>query len=287
MTDIIKLCESGGRYLEAGTDYEASRLVIYGAPMDYTVSFRPGSRGGPQAIRQASAGLEEYSIYRGRDLRDARFYDAGDLLLPLGNTAKSLQVIESAAEAVLSSGKFPLLLGGEHLVSLGALRAVAGKYQDLAVIHLDAHADLRTHYLGEPHSHASVMYHAFHELGIELYQFGIRSATREEIAFAQKHTHFHPFHVLEPLKNNLKRLENRSIYLSIDIDVLDPAYAPGTGTPEPGGISSAEFLAAVGLLGGLNVVGMDLVEVAPVYDTAGITAILAAKAVREVILSFA
>ena len=287
MTHLLELCECGGRFMAAGSDYEASRLVLLGAPMDFTVSFRPGSRSGPDAIRSASPGLEEYSMYSQKDLRDAAFFDAGDLVLPFGNTTRSLEIIEKAVDAVFTAGKFPLLLGGEHLVSLGALRAAARHHQNLAVIHFDAHADLRTDYLGEAYSHASVMYQAYQELGLELYQFGIRSATAQEVSFAKQHTHFYPFHVLEPLRRIAASLDNRPVYVSMDIDVVDPAFAPGTGTPEPGGATSAEILAALEPLAGLNVVGMDLVEVSPVYDTAGITAMLAAKIVREIILAFA
>lgn len=280
------LCECGGSFMAASSDYHAAKLVIVGAPMDFTVSFRPGSRGGPQAIRLASPGLEEYSLYAGKDLRDVPFHDAGDLLLPIGNTVRSLEMVEKAVSLILDDGKFPLLLGGEHLVSLGALRAAARKFPGLAVVHFDAHADLRTNYLGEPYSHAAVMYHVHHELGAELFQFGIRSATAEERAYARQHTHFYPFHVLEPLVEAKKLLQGRPVYVTVDIDVVDPAFAPGTGTPEPGGITAAELLAAIPLLARLNVVAFDLVEVAPLYDPAGITAMLAAKMVRETVLAF-
>jgi agmatinase len=280
-------CERTGLFMAASSDYQAAKLVIVGAPMDFTVSFRPGSRGGPQAIRLASPGLEEYSLYAGKDLRDVPFHDAGDLLLPIGNTERSLELVEEAVALILADGKFPLLLGGEHLVSLGALRAVVQKYPGLAVVHFDAHADLRPGYLGEAYSHAAVMYHAHHELGALLFQFGIRSATAEECDYARQHTHFYPFHVLEPLREAEKLLQGRPVYVTVDIDVVDPAFAPGTGTPEPGGITAAELLATIPLLARLNVVAFDLVEVAPLYDPPGITAMLGAKMVREAILAFA
>ena len=287
MTRFLEHCDTGGNFMAATKDYDASKLVLLGAPMDFTVSFRPGSRSGPQAIRNASPGLEEFSMYSNKDLQDASFYDAGDLVLPMGNTKKSLAIIEDAIDNIFADGKFPLLLGGEHLVSLSALRAAAKVHPKLSVLHFDAHADLRTDYMGEAHSHASVMYHAYQELGVDLYQFGIRSATVDEVAFAKQHTHFYPFHVLEPLRSVIPQLAGKPVYISLDIDVVDPAFAPGTGTPEPGGINSAEMLTVIGLLTGLNVVGMDLVEVSPAYDPAGITAMLAAKIVREVILAFA
>jgi agmatinase len=287
MIKLLELCERGGAFMAAGADYGTSSLVIIGAPMDYTGSFRPGSRGGPQAIRLSSPGLEEYSLYSGGDLRNLKFFDAGDLLLPPGNASRSLAIIETAVAGILGDKKFPLLLGGEHLVSLAALRAVAAAYPGLAVVHFDAHADLRSEYLGEEQSHAAVMYHVYRELGVDLYQFGIRSASPEEVGFAKQHTQFYPFHVLEPLRDCIPKLQGRPVYVSIDIDVVDPAFAPGTGTPEPGGITSAELLATVPLLAELDVVAMDLVEVAPIYDLAGITAMLAAKVVREAVIAFA
>ncbi|HHX73728.1 MAG TPA: agmatinase [Firmicutes bacterium] len=285
-TSLLDLCEdSGGRFLAAGHDYATSRLVLVGAPMDYTVSFRPGSRSGPQAVRAASHGLEEYSLAAGKSLFAARFFDAGDLLLPIGDVGGSLEIIEEAVHTILAAGKFPLLLGGEHLVTLGALRATTRHVARPAVVQLDAHADLRSGYLGVSYSHASVMYHVVKELGLELYQYGIRSAAEEEVSFAKEHTHFYPFHVLKPLEETVSALQGRPVYLTIDIDVADPAYAPGTGTPEPGGITSAELLAALKILSRLELVGMDVVEVAPHYDPAGITAMLAAKIVREIILA--
>ncbi len=287
MSRLLELCECSSGFMASCPDYKNSSLVIFGAPMDFTVSFRPGSRSGPQAIRLASPGLEEHSLYSGKDLRDVSFYDAGDVLLPLGNVGRSLDLVEEATATILDDKKIPLLLGGEHLVSLGAMRAAAQRFPNLAVIHFDAHADLRTDYMGEANSHAAVMRRAFDDLGVELFQYGIRSATAEETAFAKQHTHFYPFHVSAPLKETLALLKGRPIYVSIDIDVVDPAYAPGTGTPEPGGITSAELLDSLALLSQLNVVAMDLVEVSPAYDPAGITAMLAAKAVREMILSFA
>lgn len=287
MNDCLdRRCERAGLFMAASSGFQAGKLVIVGAPMDFTVSFRPGSRGGPQAIRLASPGLEEYSLSAGKDLRDASFHDAGDLLLPIGNTTRSLELVEEVVTLILAAGKFPLLLGGEHLISLGAVRAVAQKFPGLAVVHFDAHADLRTGYLGEAYSHAAVMYHIHRECGAELFQFGIRSASAEELAYAKQHTHLYPFHVLEPLREAEQLLCGRPVYVTVDIDVVDPAFAPGTGTPEPGGITAAELLAAIPLLSRLNVVAFDLVEVAPLYDPAGITAMLAAKVVRETVLAF-
>ena len=202
MSTWLKLCETGGSYLAAGNDYTKSRVVIFGAPMDYTVSYRPGSRGGPAAIRSASPNLEEYSLYCRKDLRDAFFYDAGDLVLPIGNTERSLELIEEAVDSILTAQKFPLMLGGEHLVTLGALRAFARHYQDLAVIQLDAHADLRPDYLGEKFSRLGHVPGAS-RTGTGDFQFGIRSATAEE-SLCQSIYPFLSYHVLAPLQKSGK-----------------------------------------------------------------------------------
>lgn len=272
-------------FLASRDKLEGAFAVLVGAPMDWTVSFRPGSRFGPGAIRGVSEALEEYSIYQDRSLEDIAFYDAGDLALPIGNAGGSLAVIQAAAADLWAAGHFPFFLGGEHLLTLGVLRAAAHRYPNLTVLHLDAHADLRSAYLGEEDSHASVMRRVLEECpGVSLYQFGIRSGTAEEFALAREKTHFYPFEVVEPLYGVCSELEKKPVYLTLDIDVVDPAFAPGTGTPEPAGITSRDLLDAVHLLKGLNLVGCDLVEVSPPYDQSQRTAILAAETVREILL---
>lgn len=264
---------------------DGARAVLLGAPMDWTVSFRPGSRFGPGAIRAVSEAIEEYSVYLDRSLEDVAFFDAGDLVLPFGSARGSLELIEAAADDLWADGHFPFFLGGEHLVTLGVLRAAARRHPGLVVLHWDAHADLRPGYLGEPDSHASVMRRALEECrGVTLVQLGVRSGTAEEFAFARERTRLVPFEVAAPLRHLRPELEGRPIYLSLDIDVVDPAFAPGTGTPEPGGITSRELLEAVHLLQGLNLIGCDLVEVSPPYDASQRTAVLAAEVVRELLL---
>jgi agmatinase len=261
---------SGNVFICSSDDYAASKAVIYGMPMDYTVSFRPGSRFGPGRIREASVGLEEYSFYQDKSITDLEYFDAGDLMLPFGNAAKSLEVIGEYVRGVLADGKFPFGLGGEHLVTWPVLQEVYKKYPDLAVIHIDAHADLRDQYEGELLSHSTPIRKAAELMGGDnIYQFGIRSGSKEEWTYAKdKGIHFHPFEVAEPLKRELPSLAGRSVYVTIDIDVLDPSAAPGTGTAEAGGITSKELLEAVHLIArsGANVVGCDIVEVAPIYD---------------------
>ncbi|ADL68865.1 agmatinase [Thermoanaerobacterium thermosaccharolyticum] len=279
---------NSGKFLSSINDYKESDIVIVGVPMDYTVSFKPGTRFGPQAIRTASLGLEEYSVYLDRNLKEKKYYDFGDLILPYGNVEKSLDIIGNAAKEILEDGKKPLFLGGEHLISAPVIKEVYKKYGDeLVVLHFDAHTDLRTEFFGEENSHATVLRKASEFINNKnMYHFGIRSGIKEEFEFSYKNTNMFLFNVVEPLKSVLEYIKSKPIYITWDIDVLDPAYAPGTGTPEPGGITSKEAFNAIHILKDLNVVGMDLVEVSPDYDHSGITSILAAKLIRESILSF-
>lgn len=284
MHNLVERCAG---FMGSTEDYQQAGMVLLGAPLDLTVSFRPGTRQCPQHVRQVSYGLEEYSVDLGRDLADYSYYDAGDVALAPGSVQESLRRIGRAVETILADGKFPLVLGGEHLISFAVINEIVTKYPGLAVVHLDAHADLREDYLGERFSHATVMRRVADLIGSKnLYQFGIRSGTRDEFAYARHNTNMHINEVLAPLRESLPFLQDRPVYVTLDIDVVDPAYAPGTGTAEPGGCSVREILQAVHLLGGLQVVGFDLVEVSPHYDHSERTSLLAAKLVREAILSF-
>lgn len=271
-----------GRFLGAG---ETGRICLLGAPLDVTASYRPGSRFAPGAIREASNSLEEYSLALDRELGELAYGDLGDLELAPGEVGRSLAAIEAAVGTLTEEGRLPFLLGGEHLVTLPAVRAVHRRHADLVVLHLDAHADLREEYGGETLSHATVLRRVAELLGAgRVHHFGIRSATRSEAAFAREHTH--PFRPVAELGAVARDLAGQPCYLTVDIDVLDPAYAPGTGTPEPGGISSAALLEALAGLAGINLAGLDLVEVLPASDPSGRTAVLAAKILREAILLF-
>jgi agmatinase len=259
--------------------------VLFGIPMDYTASFQPGSRFGPPRIREASYGLETYSPLLDRDLTDCRLGDLGDLELPIGNVVESLAAIEAAADHLLARGQRWIALGGEHLVTLPLIRAAHRRWPELVVVHWDAHADLRDDYLGERLSHAAVLRRVTEVVGAgRVYQFGIRSATRDEMDYARTHTHLFPGAVLEPLRRARADWAGRPLYLTLDVDVIDPAFMPGTGTPEPGGITAQEALAALSELGGLNIVGADIVETMPMADTSQRSALLAAKLVRELAL---
>jgi len=273
------------RFLNAKDNYESSKLVIMGVPMDFTVSFRPGTRFGPQKIREVSYGLESYSVYADDSLDDKSFYDAGDLDIPFGNVEKSLKSIETVTELCLKDNKIPLFLGGEHLVSYPIVKKVAEKYPDLIVLHFDAHADLRDSFFGEKLSHATVLRRiSEHLMDKHIYHFGIRSGVKEEFVYAKEHTHMFPIEVKAPFLKVLQDIKDKPVYITLDIDVVDPAFAPGTGTPEPGGCSSQEILDVVGHFKELNVVGFDLVEVSPANDLSDRTALLAAKILRELII---
>ncbi|MEW4220834.1 agmatinase [Rossellomorea marisflavi] len=281
---------SGNVFIKSHPSYEESSVVLYGMPMDWTVSYRPGSRFGPTRIREVSIGLEEYSAYLDRELEEVKYYDAGDIPLPFGNAQRSLDMIEDYIDGLLADGKTPLGMGGEHLVSWPVMKAVAKKHPDLAIIHMDAHTDLREEYEGEPLSHSTPIRKIAEHIGPEnVYSFGIRSGMREEFQWAKENgMHISKFEVLEPLKEILPTLAGRPVYVTIDIDVLDPAHAPGTGTVDAGGITSKELLASIHEIARseVNVVGADLVEVAPIYDPSEQTANTASKLIREMLLGW-
>ncbi|WP_246944543.1 agmatinase [Bacillus pinisoli] len=282
---------SGNVFIKSHSNFEESSVVLYGMPMDWTVSYRPGSRFGPARIREVSIGLEEYSAYLDRELDELNYFDAGDIPLPFGNPQKSLDMIEEFVDKVLAEGKYPLGMGGEHLVSWPVIKAMYKKYPDLAIIHMDAHTDLREDYEGEPLSHSTPIRKAADLIGPEnVFSFGIRSGMKEEFQWAkQVGMHISKFEVLEPLKEVLPKLAGRPVYVTIDIDVLDPAHAPGTGTVDAGGITSKELLASIHEIAhsDVNVVGSDLVEVAPIYDHSEQTANTASKIIREMLLGWA
>lgn len=281
---------SGKVFIMSGSDFEKAKAVIYGMPMDWTVSFRPGSRFGPGRIREASIGLEEYSPYMDKHLEEIDFFDAGDIPLPFGNAERSLHMIRDYIDQLLQLEKFPIGLGGEHLVTWPIIQSMYKKYPDMAFIHIDAHADLREEYEGESLSHSTPVRKICDLIGPQnVYSFGIRSGMREEFQFASESgMHMSRFQVAEPLRKILPTLSGRNVYVTIDIDVLDPAYAPGTGTAEAGGITSNELLEAIQLIAesDINVIGADLVEVAPVYDHSEKTAIAASKFIREILLGW-
>ena len=276
-------------FIGCESSFEEASIVLYGAPFDSTTSFRPGARFGPAAMRHESFGLETYSPYQDRDLMDIRVFDSGDLELCFGSSEMALSDIEKRAEEILNAEKFPLLLGGEHLVTLGAVRAVAAKYPNLHIIHFDAHADLRDDYLGAKLSHACVLRRCHEILGDgHIHQFCIRSGEREEFQFARKHTDFHPF-TFDELEETVRELKEKQVpvYFTIDLDCMDPSVFPGTGTPEAGGVSFIELLEAIRTVSQANVVGADVNELAPMLDASGVSTATACKVLRELLLAVA
>ncbi len=273
-------------FIGADASWDEADTVIFGAPYDSTTSFRPGTRFGPQAVRMESFGIETYSPYQDRDLEELKVHDAGDLELPFGDPKRALEMIEEEAGAILDGGKVPFLLGGEHLVSLGAIRAAARRHPGLRIIHFDAHADLREDYLGVKLSHASVMRRAYELLGDgRIWQFGIRSGTREEFAFMREgHVKTEPFSIRT--LGSLSFPEGTPVYLTVDLDVLDPSEFPGTGTQEAGGLRFGELLGALtDILSRFNVVALDNVELSPGLDPSGRSTALACKLLREELLA--
>lgn len=273
-------------FIGCDSDYNDAELVIFGAPFDSTTSYRPGTRFGPSAIRHESFGLETYSPYQDKDLEDHTIMDSGDLELCFGSSEQALKDIQGRAEQILQDGKIPLLLGGEHLVTLGSVRAAVQKYPDLHIIHFDAHTDLREDYLGAKLSHACVIRRCHDILGDgRIHQFGIRSGERAEWKFARAgHTDLHPFN-LNGLEETVKALQNAPIYFTIDLDVLDPSCFPGTGTPEAGGVDFMQLLEAIRTVCSGNVVAADVNELCPILDQTGASTAIAGKVVRELMLA--
>lgn len=272
-------------FIACDSEYEDSSIVIFGAGFDGTTSFRPGTRFAPQTIRSESFGIETYSPYQDKDMLDYSYFDSGDLELPFGDTNEVLREIQERTQIIIDDGKIPFMIGGEHLVTLGAVRAVSQKYNDLNIIHFDAHADLRDDYLGQKLSHACVLRRCHEIVGDgHIFQFGIRSGDRDEFIFAKKHTYINKFD-FSSLAETVEQLKGKDIYLTVDLDVLDPSIFPGTGTPEAGGATFNELREALTLVcGKLNIVGCDVNELSPQYDHSGVSTAVACKIIREILL---
>lgn len=267
--------------------YDDARIVLFGAPFDSTTSFRPGTRFAPHAIRSESFGLETYSPWLDRDLEDISVFDSGDIELCIGSADKALDQISERTATILKDGKIPFMIGGEHLVTLGAFREVFKKYPDIHIIHFDAHTDLRDDYLDVKLSHACVIRRCHDLVGDgRIHQFGIRSGERAEWRWArQGHTDLHPFS-FDGLAETVKGLGSTPVYFTIDLDVMDPSVFPGTGTPEYGGVTFMQLFEALKTVcGGCNIVGLDVNELCPPYDQTGASTAAACKIIRELLLS--
>ena len=273
-------------FIGCDNEYDKSRIVIFGAPFDGTTSYRPGTRFAAAAMRNESIGIETYSPYQDRDLEDYNIFDGGDLEFVFGNPAKNIAIIKEYVSELLKDNKIPAMIGGEHLVTLGAVQAVAEKYNDLHIIHFDAHADLRDDYLGEKLSHATVLHRVWDIVGDnKIFQFGIRSGEKGEFEFAKNHTYMNKFD-MKTLDEVIAKLKNKPVYITIDLDVLDSSVFPGTGTPEAGGITFKELINAIMLFQNLeNIVAFDINELSPMLDASGASTACACKVLREMLLA--
>lgn len=276
-TDVFMACD---------TKYKDASIALFSAPFDGTTSFRPGTRFAGGAIRRDSYGLETFSPYQNADLADCRVFDSGELDLPIGDASAVLKAIEKRAALILKDEKLPFMIGGEHLVTLGAFRAVVKKFPRVNIIHFDAHADLREDYLGVKLSHACVLRRC-HELLQDgsIFQFGIRSGDKSEFSPGRGRINTRLFD-FEGLEETLEKLKGEPVYFTLDLDVLDPSVFPGTGTPEPGGVSfDALRRAATLVCKRAEIVGCDVNELSPHYDQSGISVAAAAKIIREMLIA--
>ena len=278
--------EARPRFLCAGSPFESARVVLLGCPFDETACFRRGARLGPDAIREASDCLETYSPHLDKDLGDAALCDLGDVDFTSGDTEAVLASIKAEASRIFRAGKRPVFLGGEHLVSLPLVEAALGVFPGLAVFQWDAHADLREDYLGERLSHACAVRRVLELDGVgPLRQFGVRSGAREEFAWMRANDTMRPL-TPEAVAAALKEAGDSAVYLTVDVDVVNPGEMPGTGSPEPGGPGLDALVDCIRVLdaSGARVVGADVVELAPEWDPSGASAVAAAKIVRELAL---
>jgi len=281
MTEFLQ-----NRFLSGDSSYEECEICIVGLPYDGTSSYRPGSRFGPNAIRKASWGMETYSHTLRRDLGDLKICDLGDLEIPFGNKEMALAKIREAIGKIVDDGKYPVLLGGEHLITLPVVEGFRSRFHDLAVVQLDAHTDLRDEYLGETLSHSTVMRRVSEVVEDGgLFQFGARSGSREEFAYANTIGSLYDF-TEDGFNRALKDINDKPLYISLDLDVLDPSLLPGTGNPEPGGIDFNEIIRGLQILARTRVIGFDVVELSPDHDPSEVSSIVTAQLVREMILNY-
>jgi agmatinase len=282
LPDLSLFDSDGALYMGSRRDPEGCRVGLFGVPYDGTTSFRPGTRFGPTAIREVSSGLETYCPQQDLDLEDLAFADLGAVAIPFGAPEPVVDAVGQATGAVLALGLAPLMLGGEHSISSGAVAAVAERHPDLVLVQLDAHADLRDSWLGTRHSHACAMRRCLEVLPSRtLLQMAIRSGTRQE--FSELHRSGRLVG-RERMVEALEPHRGRPLYLTVDLDWFDPAVLPGTGTPEPGGFLWDHFAALVEELRHHRLVAADVVELAPQLDPSGVSAVLAAKVVRSLLL---
>lgn len=265
-------------FIGANPDYNSSKIVLLGMPYDCTCSNRAGTRFGPQAARLESIGIETYSPYFDFEMEDASFFDAGDLEYPFGNAKRALEITEQNVDCIYKDGKKLLGVGGEHLITLASVKSALKKYDNVAVIQFDAHTDLRSQYLGEELTHSGVMFQIAQLIGFEnIAQIGLRSGEKEEFELVKK------YNTLLTTPNDLDRFKNKNIFLTIDLDVLDPSLMSGVGTPEAGGLTYLDLIEWLKYLKDFNIIGADIMELAPDIDITKTSTATACKLIREVL----
>ncbi|MEK7274672.1 MAG: agmatinase [Candidatus Desantisbacteria bacterium] len=275
------------KFLDFEAHLNEAAVALLGAPLEYSVPkrehpFGPGMADGPHIIKQMSHLLESYSPRLNRSLQEMKLCDMGGVTFGK-DIIESLRLISEEIEAV--NNKKVVVIGGEHTVTVGVVEGLIKRYPDLVIIQMDAHTDLRAEYEGKKYSHACVIRRCLEIVGPErIYQLGIRSGEKEEFELGRQQCHLSPRLILDAV--TLKKLQELPIYLTIDLDILDPAYAPGVSVPESCGASPHELFEAIYSLSGLNIIGFDVVEILPSHDIGQITAAIAAKIIREAILTF-
>jgi agmatinase len=272
----------GIAFLGADSSYEDAKFVVVGVPFDRTTSFRPGTGAAPDAIREASHSFEKYLFEHDLDLSEIKVHDAGNLE-NLSSMEEMLEATRNMAKRIVQDGKYPIFLGGEHSITVPVIEA----FDDIGIISIDARLDYRDVHMDQKYSHACVSRRMADRVGRDnLLVFGVRSVSREEKAAGNLPEYINAFTVAQEgvekaFKRALNIIKKDRIYLSLDISGVDPAYAPGTGTPEPFGLTSLDVKKCINMLGS-RLVGFDVVEIAPAYDN-GNTAALGARMVQEVI----
>ena len=288
LKDLSLFNNDGAIFMGAQRDIDQCRVSLLGVPYDGTCCFRPGARFGPSAIREDSYGIETYCPQLDLDLEDINFTDIGSLDVPLGDAKLTLDYISDATNILLKNNLKPLIIGGEHSITIGIIKSIITNYPDLIMLQLDAHADLRDEWLGSKLSHACTMKRCLEILpSKKIFQIGIRSGTKSEFLEMNNSKRLIQ-HTLgenaKSLEEALKSFKGRPIYLTFDLDWFDPSIMPGTGTPEPGGYFWGDFAAIIDVIKSHNLIGADVVELSPKLDNTGISSILAAKVIRSLIM---
>jgi agmatinase len=276
------------RFIACRASLQEARIALFGIPFEGRVNLRRGADHGPRELRLASDSIETYSPFLGRDLEDLSIADLGDCELGDGGPREQLARARDEIQGFWRPGLVPVMLGGDHTATLPVIEVLAPAIPDLRILQLDAHPDLREEFLGERYNYASAMARVMDVVAPErVFQVGMRTGAREE--YQRKAPHLFPAHQIHPVaavRSLLPDLQDHPLYVTIDVDVLDPSEAPGTGAPEPCGITAAELVEIVRLLQPCRIVGTDLMEVAHAWDPSGRTGIIASWILREAILTW-